>query len=441
MCLKDEVKRVRNSMNITLSSLNDESPNLYSDSTDFKITMPYYPNIHNYKQAMIQVKSVITPPLQHSGKDELESIAYGIEIDGIGVNNSYISGSSSSLIKVCLDNGTGIAVSEKATVAAGLSDQHPKVHTPGEEWMVDDEFYILPQRHQNGGDGIGSFVGDLASTRAAVLDLAMAQSHVLPDFSPTNDLDKVIDGTKLQEYILRYSKQLAVGKVLTITKITTVGNRDRPPTKPGLHAGPVTTWKLVSPGSIYKVTPVPADGFMCVWKGWKGKVGGTHIKHQVTSLRYGAGENINGHADSYFYDNKFFTEQSALGAAHQNRNRIPAGLAVITGHHNMTAAGVAATSAGFMNPDGFFDDAVMCANPFGKQLHVRLINVMKPTEHRTDSKTLHGAADPQLPPTVRYDTVGECIKNETSGLVMDITKPVVVNVRVMLIDPEDMTPG
>ena len=201
MCLKDEVKRVMNSMNITLSSLNDESPNLYSDSTDFKITMPYYPNIHNYKQAMIQVKSVITPPLQHSGKDELESIAYGIEIDGIGVNNSYISGSSSSLIKVCLDNGTGIAVSDKSTTAAGLSKSNPTVVAAGTEWMVDDEFYILPLS-SDADNGLGAFVdtgnGALAAEGAAHTDIlveAMKASGVLGGLPVNHARDKLIEGT------------------------------------------------------------------------------------------------------------------------------------------------------------------------------------------------------------------------------------------------------
>ena len=55
MCLKDEIKRAQNSMNVVLSSLNDESDNLYHDSSDFVVTLPPHPNPHNYKQAFIQL--------------------------------------------------------------------------------------------------------------------------------------------------------------------------------------------------------------------------------------------------------------------------------------------------------------------------------------------------------------------------------------------------
>ena len=113
MCLKDDIKFAQNSMNITLSSINDENPNTKdTDSSNFTITLPPHPNPKNYKQALVQLQSLHCPPLSvnplhmNALKTNLESSIYGVQIDGLGLMNSYISGATSNIV------GMGSATSE-----------------------------------------------------------------------------------------------------------------------------------------------------------------------------------------------------------------------------------------------------------------------------------------------------------------------------------------
>ena len=107
MCLKDDIKFAQNSMNITLSSINDENHDTYgSDSSNFTITLPTHPNTKNYKQALVQLQSLHCPPLtlnpaiSNELTEHTNSSVYGVQIDGIGLMNSYISGIPSNIVGV-----------------------------------------------------------------------------------------------------------------------------------------------------------------------------------------------------------------------------------------------------------------------------------------------------------------------------------------------------
>ena len=62
MCLKDDIKKAKNSSTIVLSSVNDEGVNLGVNSSEFTITLPPFPNAQNYNQCLIQLKSLHCAP-------------------------------------------------------------------------------------------------------------------------------------------------------------------------------------------------------------------------------------------------------------------------------------------------------------------------------------------------------------------------------------------
>ena len=108
MCLKDDIKFARNSINITLSSINDESPDTKDkDSSNFTITLPYHPNPKNYiMQALVQLQSLHCPPLTVNPANsnvvsmDVNCSVYGVEIGGLGVMNSYVSGVPTNIVGV-----------------------------------------------------------------------------------------------------------------------------------------------------------------------------------------------------------------------------------------------------------------------------------------------------------------------------------------------------
>ena len=107
MCLKDDIKFAQNSMNITLSSINDENPDTKDkDSSNFTITLPPHPNTKNFKHAMVQVQSLHCPPLSINPREDniitgdLNCSVYGVDIDGLGIMNSYISVIPSNIVGV-----------------------------------------------------------------------------------------------------------------------------------------------------------------------------------------------------------------------------------------------------------------------------------------------------------------------------------------------------
>ena len=99
MCLKDDIKKAKNSSTIVLSSVNDEGVNLGVNSSEFTITLPPFPNAQNYKQCLIQLKSLHCAPSQEEDASHAaEPLVLGVEIQGLGVQNSYISGMPTDIV-------------------------------------------------------------------------------------------------------------------------------------------------------------------------------------------------------------------------------------------------------------------------------------------------------------------------------------------------------
>jgi hypothetical protein len=85
--------------------------------------------------------------------------------------------------------------------------------------------------------------------------------------------------------------------------------------------------------------------------------------------------------------------------------------------------------AGFDNARDFFDDAVLCGNPFGKRLNIKIVNMAHTREGRSSSS----------PAATNFETLKECSDNNyDAGAKIDTKHPIVVGLRVMLIDPEDL---
>ena len=441
MCLKDEVKRVQNSCNIILTSLNDESDNLYVDSSDFLVTLPNFANPHNHKQALVQVTKVVTPPLKLVDSSKAPtSLVFGVEIEGLGVLTSQLSGHSSNILAVGTatgnvnsnagvqqaptDHGTGLVklISVPAAYLSAVknlgierldiagttyepADPGPEVLStnPSDNWRVGDQFYILPRRvKQPAHDGIGAHVFDFETLYATAL--------------------------QVKAYIEVYHTQLAVGEVTERT-VSTSGDYGGTPFQTNGH---VTKWKLLHKGSLYmedNFTGAPLlsgsatakGGFLCHWFRWRTQGGQFQKK--------GKYDTVIGSKDNKRTDASVLPSGLRVYAGHQNLPHVP-----VTQHHG--------TSSGFENPRGFIDDAVMCANPFGKRLRVRVLNMTRSTTHRTSDSTKYTGynRDMTKPPVLRFETLGETVKSNDAAVVVDVEHPIEVQLRVMLVDPEDMTP-
>ena len=446
MCLKDEVKRVKNSCNIILTSLNDESDNLYTDSSDFLVTLPNFANPHNHKQALVQVTKLVTPPLKLVDSSKApSSLVFGVEIEGLGILTSQLSGHSSNILAVGTasgnvnsnagahqsptEHGTGLVKLLRSppltylsavkvglvaldiagtTYDAGDPAAEPVVPptpstNPSDNWRVGDQFYILPRRiripahHTEGGD---------FATFETVYNTA----------------------SLVKSYIDVYKTQLAIGEVTerTVSASGNYGGSD-------YHTnGHVTAWKLLHKGSLYmdenfKGAPAVSlsaplkGGFSCHWFRWRTR--------GAANQKKGA------------YDTNIASTINKRTAAAVS----PSGLRVYAGQQTIPHVPVTqhhGTSSGFTNPRGFIDDAVMCANPFGKRLRVRVLNMARSTSHRTsDSAKYTGHnRDPSKPPVLRFETLGETVKSKDAAVVVDVEHPIEVQLRVMLVDPEDMMP-
>ena len=398
MCLKDDIKRAQNSSNLTLTSLNDEGGGLNVNSSDFVVTLPPHPNPNNYKQALIQLTSLITPPLElTANKTELEPTTLGVEIVGLGINNSYVSGHSSDLIGHGVPEFSG-SLNSQTPPAHAIGHNvsfHKNTHipaawsvTPGgiveddalrnitTHWRVGDQFYILP-RYTKAGD-----VHD--------------DTYLFHATYNTN--------AKVQGYIKQYGTHLAIGEVTELEDTTHFDGYDN---------GSVKNYKLLKHGTKYPdynftdtmgndaVDVDDPGGFYAVWFRWKL---GIHISSDVTGV-----------------DNK----RNQRGAA----SPLPSGLRVTgeTPDVPHTDAPFRSAAAGFVNPRPFFDDAVLCANPFGKRLRVRVVNM----NHSHTKRTTGGEA-----PVTHFETLGKSAAH--TAVIINTEHPIVVGLRVMLIDPEDL---
>ena len=142
MCLKDDIKFAQNSMNITLSSINDENPDTKDkDISNFTITLPTHPNTKNYKQALVQVQSLHCPPLSVNPshdvnvEHDVNSSSFGVEVGGLGVMNSYISGIPSNIVGVGAPMAAPVNQIERTTleVDTHIRSQHSSVDDGGTE--------------------------------------------------------------------------------------------------------------------------------------------------------------------------------------------------------------------------------------------------------------------------------------------------------------------
>ena len=418
MCLKDDIKRAQNSSNLTLSSLNDESDNLYKDSSDFVVTLPPHPNPHNYKQALIQLKSLHTPPTSivkpGAWNETMEPIVMGVSIGGLGINNSYISGHSSDII------GHGIVQSPSMNQTHEFGDGKGLQHF---KKLVGDEFPHVT----NGAIVLNTGLGVSPGLNGSLLWRVDDEFYILPRFGTANPQvnTDALAGANLTQYVHHNRRNLAVGKVLTITNVGGLHNF--------LHSGTVETWKMLSNGSaIYTAEdinnqPDPAQpaslknsanagvagGFRAIWKQWR------EDEHSHYLTTFSAADGVN--------------NRDAAGTT-------PSLLRVMCAEHFHSTTGSQAVASGFVNDKSFFDDSVLCGNPFGKRLHIKIVNMMRPKIHRTTDGNAYDDANakPNAPPTTHYETMKESHTANVTGTKINTEHPIVVGLRVMLIDPEDL---
>ena len=82
-------------------------------------------------------------------------------------------------------------------------------------------------------------------------------------------------------------------------------------------------------------------------------------------------------------------------------------------------------TGGFVNDRPFFTDAKMCSVPWGKTLNVKIVDMS------------HGERSASDPAVTHYHTLKECNDENDSQVITSVTKPITVELKVLLIDPED----
>ena len=182
MCLKDDIKFAQNSMNITLSPINDENHDTYgTDSSNFMITLPPHPNTKNYNQAMVQVHSLHCPPLSINPREDiiitgdLNCSVYGVQIDGLGVMNSYVLGIPSNIVGVGAPHSAQVNVIDHSLVKCS----HDVLEHPITLVSVDDK---APALHEHGATaaGVETSAGRVASAAPGGLPHRMIPFWIPP---------------------------------------------------------------------------------------------------------------------------------------------------------------------------------------------------------------------------------------------------------------------
>ena len=123
----------------------------------------------------------------------------------------------------------------------------------------------------------------------------------------------------------------------------------------------------------------------------------------------------------------------------QITNKRPSGLRVTL--TNEMKQLVNRSTGGFVNTAAFMDDSLLCCNPFGKTLKCRVIDMTKSTAHRTDDgyvKSVGNSNDPSKPAIVHYKSIYDTNADELRTHQIDTSQPMVVKLRAMLIDPDDL---
>ena len=86
-------------------------------------------------------------------------------------------------------------------------------------------------------------------------------------------------------------------------------------------------------------------------------------------------------------------------------------------------------TGGFVNQRPFFTDAKLCSAPWGKRLNVKIIDMSHVDEHARDSA--------YEPATSHFHTLKQCNEDGHSQVITSVIKPITVELKVLLIDPDD----
>ena len=83
-------------------------------------------------------------------------------------------------------------------------------------------------------------------------------------------------------------------------------------------------------------------------------------------------------------------------------------------------------TGGFVNDRPFFTDAKLCSVPWGKTLNVKIVDMSHGERASVDADSVN-----------HFHTLKECNEEGDTQVITSVKKPITVELKVLLIDPED----